>query len=870
MSAVLKNQVELPLQDRRKFKPQNFIHTSLFSEVYVFNDIPIQFKPLWERIEDRGRFDQFFSGLVTLMESFSLEDAHKWNHTETLNNLIFPMLEILGYGDAKSKNNSILENCGLSITNEDGSQIDLKPSLLYCEDEAGKNYVKNSTKNNLKSELKKYLKIPIQTSYYGSVFDRKSNKYDFKKDEIGKRGDVLTNLGPNDQMAEYLKILNVDWGIFTDGAVWRLYRKEMSASYSEKYYEFDFNDLYNLYRTSAEHQHDEHSEFFEIAKYMFWFFSYDGLIKGPSVVPFTEKVYQESQKYVANIEEDLKERFVHAMTISCNGYLESVREKNQDVDLKLIAKTSESLIFNLIFIRSCESKRVLPVHQDYIHVSLKALVDKIRHFSYTNEYDASAKIVKNGLKDIFNKEIKDDGYDIYEYIQRLHIMVESGNNGFGITGFVESVFYPDERSFYKKYKINNKEMIKLVYQLFYNFNNGKNVQIPFNLITPRQLGSIYESFLEFQPKITNEKMYYCKKISKGKVYWQWVNENEVRKEEKTYLASVDKKGIIFSPNNEERKTTGSYYTPPYIADYITKKVIDTIIEKKGMSNYLKIRLIDPSMGSGHFLVGALEYLAAKVATNFQGKNITELKREILDKCIYGIDMNLSAVKLTKLSLWLSTAMSGLKLEKLDDQLLCFDSLKDENKWSKSPKHNLNTFDAVLGNPPWGGVVDGDILPKETSGNSFDLFTRLSLRLISPSGMIGFLIPRNFLRKDIYTSLRREVLNNLVQISDVGKFPGVMQEACVVFASKKDSNSDIVVENSLKAFSEDYNGEKIFKRVLKKDDVLPPNFLISIYQDVSYDSIVTKVFSDVIPLGELFKISRGIEMGKKGELIHCKK
>jgi adenine-specific DNA-methyltransferase len=837
MSAVLKNQVELPLQDRRKFKPQNFIHTSLFSEVYVFNDIPMQFKSLWERIEDRGRFDQFFSGLVTLMESFSLEDAHKWNHTETLNNLIFPMLEILGYGDAKSKNNSILENCNLSITNEDGSQIELKPSILFCEDEAGKNYIKNSTKTSSKAELKKYLKLPIQTSYYGSVFDRKSNKYEFKKDEVGKRGDVLTNLGANDQMAEYLKIFNVDWGVFTDGAVWRLYRKEMSVSYSEKYYEFDFNDLYNLYRTSAEHQHDEHSEFFEIAKYMFWFFSYDGLIKGPSVVPFTEKVFQESQKYVANIEEDLKERFVHAMTISCNGYLESAREKNHDLDLKLIAKTSESLIFNLIFIRSCESKRVLPVHQDYIHVSLKALVDKIRHFSYNNEYDASAKIVMNSLKDIFNKIIKDDGHEIYDYVQRLHTMVESGDNGFGITGFVESVFYPEERAFYKKFKIKNKEMIKLVYQLFYNFNDGKNVQIPYNLITPRQLGSVYESFLEFQPVQTKKRMFYVKKQIKGKSYWQWVDETKTSNTQSTHIPSVEKNGIIFSPNNEERKTTGSYYTPEYVVNYVVKSTLEPLLKGRSEEEIFKIKVVDPAMGSAHFLLGSLDYLSKKIASTNSSNSLLEIKRAVLDRCIFGVDINPSAVKLGKMSLWLETAMPGQKLERLDDQFIVGDSLMDSNR-AKSPFACVNIFknkrfDAVVGNPPWVSFLgkfkaEGytESYVKELCGtynldtnrpNLFEAFLKRSFEILkSTKGRVGFVLPDSLSSNKQFIGLRQEILNNykMEKILYEVDFPGINWDvACYVIEVKKCSEDDVFDV-------EFYNGpivNKKFSDVWKNDD-----------------------------------------------------
>lgn len=94
------------------------------------------------------------------------------------------------------------------------------------------------------------------------------------------------------------------------------------------------------------------------------------------------------------------------------------------------------------------------------------------------------------MKGIFGKNISENGHEIYDYLKSLHEIVESGDNGFGITGFVESVFYSNEKKLFKKYKINNLNMVRLLYQLFYFTSENRNYQIPYNLITPRQLGSI--------------------------------------------------------------------------------------------------------------------------------------------------------------------------------------------------------------------------------------------------------------------------------------------------------------------------------------------------------------------------------------------
>lgn len=866
MSEANKIQTVFPFEDKRKFKPQNFIHTSLFSEVYVFNDLPTQFKNIWDRLDDNGRFDEFYDHLLTLMSSFTPSQAHKWTHSETLTNLIFPILEILGYGDYSAKNNSYLSNHSISLIGEDGSQIDFKPSVLICEDEAGKNFIKNASKSNVKAEMKKYLKLPLITGYYGSSLDRKSGKYDLKKDEVGRRGDVFTNLGPNDQMSQYLNILGLSWGIFTDGAIWRLYRKEASSIDSEKCYEFDFSELYNLYRTSESNAHDEQSEFFEIAKYMYWFFSYSSIVKGPEVIPFIESVYQSSQIYVSNIENDLKERFVHAMTIACNGYLKSVRSKNSVPDIRLITKTSESLIFNLIFIRSCESRRVLPIHQDYWHISLKAVIEKIKHFSYSDNYDASAKLVKMSLKDIFQKIITDDGFDLYDYIKRLHLTVENGNNGFGIEGFVESVFYPEERAFYNKHKITNYEMIKLLYQLFYNFNGVRNIQIPYNLITPRQLGSVYESFLEFQPHITDKKMYYVKKKKKENVYWQWVDDSKINPEDRFQAAKVEKNGMIFSPNNKERKTTGSFYTPEYIVNSIVKEALDNRTKDEMSEDVLSLKVCDPAMGSGHFLLGVVDYLSKKILEKGSGLTLSEAKRAVLHSCIYGVDINPSAVKLAKMSLWLGTALPGIKLEKLDDQLKVTNSLIDEKLWTKSSSGVGAGFDVVIGNPPYietklipdheKAIIYGKYETMTEKANYYVCFFELAKKIMknNQSSVLAFVCPPDWMDpQKSYKNFKSFVTENLsfLKIVTLDKDAFPVPTKVFLFKNKKQSANKVQMSKLV-------HDKKTGRSAIVDDGVRVVNDFMSC------EAFSMKVGSKIptIKIGQCLNIELGISLSKE--------
>lgn len=359
-------QQSLPIKEST-ISNDRFIHSSLFSEVYIYNDLQIKFSSIWNQIDDKGTYDQFYYYLINLFSSIDSNEINNAAHSETISKLIIPMLDILGYGEV-GNDKSIISNTGISLKSTNLDIFNIKPSFILCEGQAGKKYILNSNEDDAHKEIKNYLKLIINTGYFGSLFDRKSGKYDPKKDEIGTRGDVFSSLGPDEQMKEHLILTNSNWGIFTDGAIWRLYRKEASELEATKYFEFDLSELYNLYRTSESGAPDEDSAFYRVTKYLYWFFSKEALFGSSHAIPFVEQVYQGSQAYVEEIEDDLKERFVHAMTIACNGYQESIITNNNQPDIDLVAKTSESFIFNLIFIRACEARRVLPIHQDYLKV----------------------------------------------------------------------------------------------------------------------------------------------------------------------------------------------------------------------------------------------------------------------------------------------------------------------------------------------------------------------------------------------------------------------------------------------------------------------------------------------------------------------
>lgn len=188
----------------------------------------------------------------------------------------------------------------------------------------------------------------------------------------------------------------------------------------------------------------------------------------------------------------------------------------------------------------------------------------------------------------------------------------------------------------------------------------------------RQLGSIYEGLLESHLEY---------------------DENE--------------KGLIVKGDKTERKATGTYYTPDYIVWYIINHTVKPLCEeidktemvqkslKEGKhdnsfaENVLKLKVLDPAMGSGHFLVRTTEYLAELIISHHttirqyeksEGGLSQEWaeraywRRRVAESCIYGVDLNPLAVELAKLSIWLTCIHTQRPLNFLDHHLKTGNSL----------------------------------------------------------------------------------------------------------------------------------------------------------------------------------------------------
>lgn len=138
-------------------------------------------------------------------------------------------------------------------------------------------------------------------------------------------------------------------------------------------------------------------------------------------------------------------------------------------------------------------------------------------------------------------------------------------------------------------------------------------------------------------------------------------------------------------HSERRKATGSFYTPRSLTEYLVRRTLAPLVQDAPSDRILDLRVLDPAMGSGAFLVAACRYLAAAYESALlregvvNGEDIGEreraaFRRQVAQRCLYGVDVNPTAVQLGRLSLWLATLAGDRPLTFLDHRLRAGNSL----------------------------------------------------------------------------------------------------------------------------------------------------------------------------------------------------
>ena len=157
------------------------------------------------------------------------------------------------------------------------------------------------------------------------------------------------------------------------------------------------------------------------------------------------------------------------------------------------------------------------------------------------------------------------------------------------------------------------------------------------------------------------------------------------------LGGVYERLLDFAPGgdapvrSERRKATGSFYTPRSLTEYLVRRTLAPLVRDASPEQILALRVLDPAMGSGAFLVAACRYLASAyesallreggiAPSDIGHAERAQFRRAVAQQCLFGVDVNPMAVQLGRLSLWLATLAADRPLTFLDHHLRAGNSL----------------------------------------------------------------------------------------------------------------------------------------------------------------------------------------------------
>ena len=502
--------------------------------------------------------------------------------------------------------------------------------------------------------------------------------------ESRDRSDRAQRGTPHGQILRYLATAEIEsegrirWGILTNGSVWRLYdyrARPRASGYFEA-------DLAELLKPGNE---DEFRVFYLL------FRRESFTLRDGATTTFLEAALAEGRRYEEQVAQDLSgvvfERvfpnLVNALAEEAGGSLAESR------DAALI------FLYRLLFVLYAEDRGLLPVNDErYDDYGLRKPVrDEIgRRMVDEDTYSAIAT-------------------NYYDHLTTLFKLIDKGDESIGLPPYNGGLFAAEAAPLLEKVRLADREVAPIIYDLSHaEDSQGVRRFVNYRDMSVQQLGSIYERLLEREPVRDNDG------------------------------------NISIRPNPYARKDSGSFYTSQELVDLIVERTLKPLAEERlnafveqadalksdrrskqerraelerldPAEAVLDLKVLDPAMGSGHFLVTAVDFLSDYIAELIERvpsvpewldgeyasplvgrvaairddirKRANEsnwvldeaqltdqaiIRRMVLKRCIYGVDKNRLTVELAKVSLWLHSFTVGAPLSFLDHHLRCGDSL----------------------------------------------------------------------------------------------------------------------------------------------------------------------------------------------------
>jgi len=551
----------------------------------------------------------------------------------------------------------------------------------------------------------------------------------------GASDEPLDPGAPSSQMLRYLSRADVasdrsvKWGVLTNGGVWRLYWQD-ARSRAEEFLELDLAALLGVPGVQPDIDMPEPAHGLKLFFLLFNRAAFLTQTWDSAARSFHAYARAEARAYEEKVSADLGRRVFDeifptlAQALARGdlqakkepvGYGSGTRHRYTREYLEEVREATLILLYRLLFLFYAEDRRLLPVGDErYRAYSVRALRERVR-----DDIDAG-------------KQLSSKLTNIWRDLQGAFWLIDEGDDTIGMPAYNGGLFNRGRSLLLERTRVPDAVLAPIIDALSRRTEDLLRGWINYRDLSVSHLGSIYERLLEYQLQ------------------------HEVAPADLHYSPEIDR--VTAVPASFARKVSGSYYTHDDLVQLILRESVgllaservaafDTLLDgwkKKGSLNpaewerldaadpasrILELKICDPAMGSGHFLVALVDFIADRVleaATAAQlrvadmpwAAHLAErgrpwespllvrlaavrgaikkqarehgwavadaqlddrhiVRRMVLKKCVFGVDKNAMAVELAKTALWLHTFTVGAPLSFLDHHLKHGDSLHGE-------------------------------------------------------------------------------------------------------------------------------------------------------------------------------------------------
>ncbi len=216
-----------------------------------------------------------------------------------------------------------------------------------------------------------------------------------------------------------------------------------------------------------------------------------------------------------------------------------------------------------------------------------------------------------------------------------------------VTPFNGRLFAPIHSAAFDRTRIDDRVMGGAIMAVGTTVSGDGRGRISYRDLDVEQLGAVYERVLDYEP--------------------------------------ADRTPSRLTRTGDARRSTGSFYTPRRVTAFLVRRSLDPLVRNRTADEVMQLRILDPAMGSGAFLVAACRFLASAVEERLvvegrwhdgdvDASDRASLRREIAQRCLFGVDLNPMAVQLARLSIWLASLAADKPLTFLDHHFVAGNSL----------------------------------------------------------------------------------------------------------------------------------------------------------------------------------------------------